>query len=121
MEAGGNATQTWTPVFVDPGYDLALPPGFSGVENEVNGESCLASTQDRDLAKVVMRICDESMSVLTGPRTSVGRLLAIADNVRDNGIDRMPGYCCMDVATGSQFSGYHVSDRDQDRGSLRAP
>ena len=109
MEAGGKDTQTWSPVFVNPGYDLALHPGFPGDVIEVNGETCLESTQDRDLAKMAMHICDESISLLAGSKVSAGRLLAIADNVRDGGADRMPGYCCMDVATNSEFFGYDVS------------
>ena len=109
MEAGGRDNQTWSPIFVDYGYDLALIPGFPGEMTDVSGESCLASTQDRDLAKVAMHICDKSMSVLAGSQASVGRLLAIAANILVNGVERMPGYCCMDVATNSEFFGYDVS------------
>ena len=31
LEASGkDSTQIWSPIFVDPGYDLALHPGFPG-------------------------------------------------------------------------------------------
>ena len=56
------------------------------------------------------------MSLPAGSHTSVGRLLAIADNLRDGGAEKMPGYCCMDVAANSELFGYNVSDD----GSLHA-
>ena len=41
LEADGNSTQTWSPVFAEPGYDLALHPGFPGV---LDSMSCLKVT-----------------------------------------------------------------------------
>ena len=113
MEAGGNATQTWSPRFVDPGYELALHPGFPGDMEIVDGESCLASTQDQYLGQSTMQSCDESMALLVGSKVSVGRLRAIADLIQEKGASRMPGYCCMDVATDSEFFGYNVSDANE--------
>jgi hypothetical protein len=117
MEAGGNATQTWSPRFVDPGYELALHPGFPGDMEIVDGESCLASTQDQYLGQSTMQSCDESMALLVGSKVSVGRLRAIADLIQEKGASRMPGYCCMDVATDSEFFGYNVSDANECNGS----
>ena len=106
-----NANQTWFPRFVEVGYDLGIHPGFPGTVNTCDdGEECLSSVHDGDLAKEAMRICDESMSFLVGSQLSVGTLKSMADSLENNGLDRMPGYCCMDVATNSEFFGYNVSN-----------
>ena len=102
LPAGGNSTQMWSPVFAEPGYDLALHPGFPGVMETVDGDTCLTSTKDRDLAKSAMRSCDESMSFLLGSQMSLGILKATADLINEKGPEYMPGYCCMDVATNSR-------------------
>ena len=73
-------------MFTDPGYDLGLVPGFPDDFDD-------NSSKDRDLAKRAMRLCDESMSFLTGPELSVGTLKSIVDEVDQDGLDRMPGYC----------------------------
>ena len=104
-----NANQTWIPRFVDSGYELGLHPGFPGTATTCDGEECLSSAQDRYLAKEAMRICDESMSFLLGSQLSVGTLKTLVESIETNGHDRMPGYCCMDVATNSEFWGYGVS------------
>ena len=105
-----NNNQTWTPRFIDAGYDLGIHPGFPGVDDTTcAGSSCLSSVMDRDLAKKAMGICDESMSFLVGSQLSVGTLKSIADSVESGGPERMPGYCCMDVATNSEFFGFNVS------------
>ncbi len=96
--AGGSSTQIWSPVFIEPGYDLALHPGFPG---DVGSNSCLSSTEDRALAKSAMHSCDNSMSLLLGSQISLGTLKATADLIHEKGTDRMPGYCCLDVATDS--------------------
>ena len=104
-----NSNQTWTPEFVDVGYDLGIHPGFPGTLESCGGSSkCLSSSRDRDLAKKVMSICDESMSFLVGSKLSVGTLKAIADSVAKDGTNQMPGYCCMDDATNSDLFGYNV-------------
>ena len=56
-----------------------------------------------------MQICDQSMSFLLGSQLSVGTLKTIVDSIEKDGSGRMPGYCCMDVATTSEFWGYNVS------------
>ena len=62
----------WFVKFSEPGYDLALLPGFPG---EMQGNSsCLSSTQDRYLAKREMHQYNASMSLLVVPKASVGRL-----------------------------------------------
>jgi hypothetical protein len=96
MKASGSSTQMWSPVFLDPGYELALRPGFPGTAYDSNGESCLTSTRDHELAKSAMRSCDSSMSLLVGSQASLGRLTVIADLINKHGPDRMPGFCCMD-------------------------
>ena len=103
-----NSNQTWTPDFADPGYELALLPGFPG-KNMYGDQSCPSSTMDPDLANKAMSICDESMSMLVGSQLSVGTLKEIADLVNEKGANRMPGFCCMDTATNSDFFGFDVS------------
>ena len=72
-------------------------------------QSCPSSTMDPDLANKAMSICDESMSMLVGSQLSVGTLKEIADLVNEKGPNRMPGFCCMDTATNSDFFGFDVS------------
>ena len=105
-----NSNQTLTTKFVDVGYDVAIHPGFPGTLDNCGLDSCLSSTQDKDLAKKVMGICDKSMSFLVGSQLSVGTLKAIVDSLdAENGSpDHMPGYCCMDDATNSDLFGYNV-------------
>ena len=117
-KSGKNANQTWIPHFVDKGYSLGLHPGFpGGIDDNDDCDlssikdlrlGCLTSAKDRYLAKEAMRICDESMSFLVGSQLSVGTLKSIADSIQEDGPERMPGYCCMDVATNSEFWGYNV-------------
>ena len=112
-KSGKNANQTWIPRFVDTGYSLGIHPGFPGGTTCLSSIKdlplgCLSSTEDRYLAKQAMRICDESMSFLVGSQLSVGTLRSIADSIQEDGPERMPGYCCMDVATNSEFWGYNV-------------
>ena len=105
MEARGSSTQMWSPVFLEPGYALALHPGFPGTV----GPSCLTSTQDLELAMSAMRSCDASMSLLIGQHTSLGTFKASVDLIVAHGAGRMSGYCCMDTAINSDFFGYSVS------------
>eukprot|EP00956_Cyclotella_meneghiniana_P041795 scaffold240115_cov36-Cyclotella_meneghiniana.AAC.2 len=109
-----NANQTWIPRFVDSGYELGLHPGFPGTATTCDGKQCVSSAQDRHLAKEAMRICDESMSFLLGSQISVGTLKSIADSIEDDGPERMPGYCCMDDATNSEFWGYNFDPKLND-------
>jgi hypothetical protein len=104
-----NRNQTFRTIFIDPGFDVGLHPGFPGDMEVVRGQQCLSSAMDRDLAKRAMHICDESMSFLVGSQMSIGTLKEITDLVETKGANRMPGYCCMDVATNSEFLGYDVS------------
>ena len=73
-ESVGGLAEIWSPKFPEPGYDLALHPGFPGDMQSVGDSSCLSSTQDPDLAKTAIRQCDESMAFLVGSRASVGRV-----------------------------------------------
>eukprot|EP00956_Cyclotella_meneghiniana_P018120 scaffold29932_cov35-Cyclotella_meneghiniana.AAC.1 len=76
-----NSNQTWVPKYSDPGYELALLPGFPGetMSTSTGDQSCLSSTMDSDLANKAMSVCDESMSMLVGSQLSVGTLKEIAD------------------------------------------
>ena len=59
----------------------------------------------------VLRTCDSSMSFLLGNDTSGGELREIAKLVNDPdyGPSYMPGYCCLDSPTSSEWFGYYVS------------
>ena len=106
LTENGDASQEWRTHFIGSPYDYALTPGFPGA---VQG-GCLSSTNDPELAKSAMHHCDESMSLLVGPQTSLGALRAIADLVEDEGPDRMPGSCCFDTpTTNDKYFGIHVS------------
>ena len=78
---------------------------------EISSTDFSCNGLDKGLAKSAMYSCDESMSLLLGSTTSVGTLRAIADQTNDpeKGSEYMPGECCMDVATNSDFFGYRVS------------
>lgn len=103
----GAPEQEWQAVFPQPNnYDMALQYGFPGA---VDPDGCLESTHDKDLAKSAMHVCDSSQSLLIGETTSVGTLRAVASLVNEKGPDYMPGECCMDVPTNSDFFGYRVS------------
>ena len=86
------------------GFDPGNYWGFSIWEMRVYG-----SIDDKDLAKSAMHSCDEAMSLLLGSTTSVGTLSKVATLVNNSGTEHMPGECCMDSATNSEFFGYRVS------------
>jgi len=115
-EAGGRSAEVWTPKFSEPGYDVAIAPGFPGTMMTVKevDSQCLSSTQDLDLARSAMRQCDESMAFLVGSQASVGRVKAIADLIEEKGPGRMPGFCCLDVSTNSDFLGYDFDPSRKD-------
>ena len=108
-DSNANSNQTWSTLYADPGFNLGLTPGFPGQLESIGSQQCLSSARDKYLAKYAMGICDESMMLLVGSQVSAGTLESIADLVETKGPDRMPGYCCMDVATNSEFLGYDVS------------
>lgn len=62
-----------------------------------------------DLLRDVMDTCDESISLLLGNDASIGTLRDIAALVEDVGPDRMPGRCCLDSPTNSEWFGTNVS------------
>eukprot|EP00584_Thalassiosira_punctigera_P027883 CAMPEP_0172576342 /NCGR_PEP_ID=MMETSP1067-20121228/137666_1 /TAXON_ID=265564 ORGANISM="Thalassiosira punctigera, Strain Tpunct2005C2" /NCGR_SAMPLE_ID=MMETSP1067 /ASSEMBLY_ACC=CAM_ASM_000444 /LENGTH=2652 /DNA_ID=CAMNT_0013369009 /DNA_START=2375 /DNA_END=10333 /DNA_ORIENTATION=- len=72
---------------------------------------CLISRENKDIAKSAMYSCDASMSLLLGSSTSVGILSNIASLVNEKGSQYMPGTCCMDVPTNSQFFGYRYDPK----------
>ena len=78
---------------------------------EISSTDFSCNGLDKGLAKSAMYSCDESMSLLLGSTTSVGTLRAIANLTNDpeKGSEYMPGECCMDDATNSDFFGYRVS------------
>lgn len=63
----------------------------------------------QDLVKDVLQTCDESMAFLLGEPTSVGTLRDIAKQVNENGPEFMPGMCCLDTPSNSEWFGYYVS------------
>jgi len=56
----------------------------------------------------LMKNCDDSMALLLGASTSIGSLVKIVKAIQDFGVGRMPGHCCLDDATTSDFLGYNV-------------
>ena len=91
-----NANQTIIPLFIDPGYDYGLVPGFPG-------DFSTDSSKDKDLAKRAMGFCDDSMSLMTGPELSLGTLRSIAAEVEQGGLNRMPGYCVSNSCAKNSF------------------
>ena len=85
LTENGSPNQEWQVHYVLPPYNYALNSGFPGGMVTVNGESCLSSALDPQLAKAAMHHCDTSMSLLLGSQTSLGTLRAIADDVEENG------------------------------------
>ena len=82
-------------------------------EVEVYGEltgKCLKSQVTYHHAQKGMRTCDDSMELLLGNLMSVGTLQAITKDIEENGVERIPGYCCLDMATTSQYLGENVSN-----------
>lgn len=82
-------------------------------EVEVYGEltgKCLKSQVTYHHAQKGMRTCDDSMELLLGNLMSVGTLQAITKDIEENGVERIPGFCCLDMATTSQYLGENVSN-----------
>ena len=69
---------------------------------------CRATQLDPIQYSQLMQNCDDSMALLLGASTSVGSLVKIVDAITKYGTDRMPGRCCLDDATNSEFIGYNV-------------
>ena len=69
----------------------------------------LGSLENKALAKSAMSSCDLSMSLLLGSTISLGTLTVITSFVSAKGTEHMPGNCCMDSPTNSDFFGYRVS------------
>ena len=69
---------------------------------------CLTSQMDPAVSSKAMQSCDASMELLVGSSLSVGSLANIAKAIRDDGPHRMPGHCCLDKATDSEFIGHDV-------------
>jgi hypothetical protein len=69
---------------------------------------CLSSQLDFDTSTAAMAMCDVSMNFLLGTTVSLGNLRSTAITVNDLGPDRMPGECCLDTATTSEYLGYNV-------------
>jgi hypothetical protein len=108
MNENGSPTQQWEARFIDPPYDYALLPGFSGYSTSTSNAG-ITNARDREVARAAMYQCDESMALLTGKQTSLGTLKAIADLVNEKGHERMPGTCCFDTpTTNDDFFGVDV-------------
>jgi hypothetical protein len=86
--------------------NLKLYDSSNNVIKTINvGDTCGKAILEYDLclkpeiAKTAMNRCDESMALLVGSQTSLGTLKAIADLVKAEGPERMPGSCCFDTPT----------------------
>lgn len=73
--------------------------------------ACIVLSYPTMVEKDVLETCDESMSFLLGDVTSVGTLRAIVEDVKENGPKRMPGECCLDDPSSSDWFGFNVSTR----------
>ncbi|KAL7552006.1 hypothetical protein ACHAWF_015217 [Thalassiosira exigua] len=82
-----------------------IPTGlWNGQWNAEKGDNCPI-----DLMKDVLDACDDSMALLLGDSTSVGILRQIAQQVKENGPDYMPGTCCLDNPYNSEWFGYYYA------------
>ena len=57
-------------------------------------------------------MCDTSMKFLLGNLMSLGTLQDIADDIKENGPGRMPGLCCLDSSTTSEWYGQSYDSQD---------
>ena len=69
---------------------------------------CLTSQVDPEISSKAMQNCDSSMALLVGSSLSVGSLANIAKAIQDHGPEKMPGLCCLDTATDSEYLGHDV-------------
>ena len=81
-------------------------PVQRGVWEKSNDNKCTVN-----MLRDVVGTCDESFSVLLGNATSVGTLRDIAHLVMEDGPKHMPGSCCLDSATSSEWFGANVGAR----------
>ena len=72
---------------------------------------CLTSQVDPEISSKAIQSCDASMSFLIGSSLSVGSLGNLVKAIETDGPDKMPGLCCLDKATDSQFLGHDVRAR----------
>ena len=84
-------------------------PVQRGVWEKSNENVCTVN-----MLRDVVGTCDESFSVLLGNATSVGTLRDIAHLVMEEGPKHMPGSCCLDSATSSEWFGANVGTRKED-------
>ena len=87
-------------------HDLVWTTPYSYTYSANTG--CLTSQMDPDVSSKAMQSCDASMALLVGSSLSVGSLANIAKSIRDGGPHKMPGHCCLDTATDSEFLGHDV-------------
>lgn len=83
----------WTPPY---SYEYSVDSG------------CLTSQMDSAVSSKAMQNCDESMALLVGSSLSVGSLSNLAKAISEEGSAKMPGLCCLDQATDSEFLGHNV-------------
>ena len=82
---------------------------------------CLTSQYNTTLAEEGMTMCDRSMKFLLGNLMSLGALQAIADDIEENGPLRMPGRCCLDSSTTSEWFGQSYDPQEGMQCLLRGP
>lgn len=73
---------------------------------------CLSSQNNAFVSQSAMEACDASVSLLAGSETSIGFVTKLANLIRDEGVERMSGRCCLDTPTSSYLFGEEVSSID---------
>jgi len=63
---------------------------------------------DSAVSSEAMQTCDASMAFLIGSSLSVGSLTNLAKAIETDGPEKMPGLCCLDKATDSEYLGHDV-------------
>lgn len=76
------------------------------------GPNCVYGQFDNLISSQVASTCDESMALLLGDNMSLGTLIAIVNDIEANGIGHMPGTCCQDDPTTSEFFGSFYSPKE---------
>lgn len=69
------------------------------------GPNCVSGQFDNAISSQVASTCDESMALLLGDNLSLGTLIAVVNAIEENGPSYMPGTCCQDNPTTSEYFG----------------
>jgi hypothetical protein len=69
------------------------------------GPNCVSGQFDNVISSQVASTCDESMALLLGDNMSLGTLIAVVNAIEENDSSYMPGTCCQDNPTTSEYFG----------------